>query len=56
MLLTLTALRSIDGIRSGCFGHFAKRRPERYMMALRLSGVDDDVNPNVIYDQMTDLG
>ena len=56
MLLTLTALRSIDGIRSGCFGHFAKRRSERYMMTLRLSGVDNDVNLNAIYDLMTDLG
>ena len=56
MLLTLTALRSIDCIRSDCFGHVAKRRLERYMMTLRLSGVDDDVNLNVIYDLMTDLG
>ena len=56
MLLILTVLRSIDGIRSDCFGHVAKRRLERYMMALRFSGVDDDVNPNVIYDLMTDLG
>ena len=56
MLLTLTALRSIDGIHSGCFGHVVKHRPERYMVTLRLSGVEDDVNLNVIYDLMTDLG
>ena len=64
MLLTLTALRSIDGIHSGCFGHVVKHRPERYMMTFKPNsavraywilgflGYKEDV----IYDLMTNLG